>query len=177
MARLRPPSVRGRNILSRDRASETRVDPPVTGIRWHIGCSADRTHENFFAGVAVAARQLAGHRGFTVIVVVTLALGIGATITCFAVLNAVALKPIRSPSRTVSPGCAWLTAADPAARARRWTRSRRSNKPEGPFRVCRHTSTRAVTVAGAGVAERIQAAEVSGTSSPCWVSRCSGADP
>jgi hypothetical protein len=48
----------------------------------------------FLHDLRVAARQLAGHPSFTLIVIVTLALSIGAMTTCFAVLNAVAFRPL-----------------------------------------------------------------------------------
>src|SRR3982750_4330423 len=52
----------------------------------------------------VALRQLSAHPGFVLVVVVTLALGIGATTTCFAVLNGVAFKPLpfADPDRLVA---------------------------------------------------------------------------
>jgi hypothetical protein len=58
----------------------------------------------FLQDLRVAVRQLARHPSFTVIVLVTLALGVGATTTCFSVLNAVALRPIpfADPDRLVS---------------------------------------------------------------------------
>ena len=58
----------------------------------------------FLRDLRVAARQLAGHPSFTLIVVVTLALSIGAMTTCFAVLNAVAFRPLpfTDPDRLVA---------------------------------------------------------------------------
>ena len=52
----------------------------------------------------VAVRQLSAHPGLVLIVVVTLALGIGATTTCFAVLNGVAFKPLpfADPDRLIA---------------------------------------------------------------------------
>src|SRR6476620_8143060 len=52
----------------------------------------------------VAARQLAARPAFALTVIVTLAFGIGATTTCFAVLNAVAFRPIpfADPDRLVA---------------------------------------------------------------------------
>lgn len=54
--------------------------------------------------VRVALRQLARHRAFSAIVLVTLALGIGATATFFSVLNAVAFGPLpfSDPDQLVS---------------------------------------------------------------------------
>ena len=52
----------------------------------------------------VSARQLANRPAFALIVVTTLALGIGATTTCFAVLNALSFKPLpfADPDRLVA---------------------------------------------------------------------------
>jgi putative ABC transport system permease protein len=116
----------------------------------------------FLQELRVAARQLAGHKGFTLIVVATLALGIGATTTCFAVLNAIAFKPIpfADPDRLVGlrlidrsgSGRALLSLDTFAA----------LDQTRGTFAGSAAYGTRAVTVAGAGVAERVQAADVSG---------------
>jgi len=116
----------------------------------------------FLHEVRVAARQVAGRPGFALIVVVTLALGIGATTTCFAVLNAVAFKPIpfADPDRLVG-----LRSID-----RRGSGTSRLSldafaaleQTRGTFSGSAAYATRAVTVAGAGVAERVQLAEVSG---------------
>jgi predicted permease len=114
----------------------------------------------FLQDLRVATRQLAGRPSFTLIVVVTLALGIGATTTGFAVLNAVAFRPIpfADPSRLVG-----VHLVD--------RRSGMSRLPLEGFVALQHTrgtfsgavayGTHPVTVAGAGMAERVQAAEVS----------------
>src|SRR5215213_6649818 len=49
------------------------------------------------------ARQLVEDKGFSVAAILTLALGIGATVTIFTIVNAVLLKnvPYRSPERLV----------------------------------------------------------------------------
>ena len=115
----------------------------------------------FLHDLRVAARQLAGHRSLTLIVIVTLALSIGAMTTCFAVLNAVAFRPLpfSDPDSLVA-----LHLVD--RRGGGWSRL-----PLGSFAALQHGpgvfsgavayGTRAVTVAGAGVAERVQAASVS----------------
>jgi putative ABC transport system permease protein len=109
----------------------------------------------------VAARQLAGHPSFTLIVVVTLALGIGAMTTCFSVLNAVAFRPLpfAEPDR--------LVAVDVVDRQG----SGRSRLPLDAVAALQRTrgvfsgsvayATRTVTVLGPVAAERIQAGEVS----------------
>ena len=109
----------------------------------------------------VAARQLAGHRSFALVVVVTLALGVGAVTTCFAILNAVAFRPLpfTDPDRLVA-----VHLVD--RRGGGWSRL-----PLDAFAALEHLpatfsgsvayDTRAVTLTGAGVAERVPAAAVS----------------
>ena len=96
------------------------------------------------------------------IVVVTLALGIGATTTCFSVLNAVAFRPIpfADPDHLVAvnlvdrrgSGMSRISLDTFAA----------VQQTRGVFSGSVAYSARTVTVAGASVAERVQAAEVSG---------------
>jgi putative ABC transport system permease protein len=109
----------------------------------------------------VATRQLAAHPSFTFIVIVTLALGIGATTTCFAILNAVAFRA--------------LPFADPDRLAAVQVLDRRTSGASGlsldAFTALEHSpgvfsgsvayGVRTVTVAGAVPAGRTQAAEVS----------------
>jgi putative ABC transport system permease protein len=116
----------------------------------------------FLQDLRVAVRQLARHPSFTVIVLVTLALGVGATTTCFSVLNAVALRPIpfADPDRLVS-----VHLVDRL-------RSARSLASLDTFAALQQTrdalsgsvayATRVVTATGGGVAERVPATEVSG---------------
>lgn len=116
----------------------------------------------FLQELRVAARQLAGRPGFTLVVVTTLALGIGATTTCFAVLNGLAFRPMpfSDPDRLVgfylvdSRGFGGSSVSLNAFSALEQTR--------GTFSGSAAYETRAVTVAGAGLAERVQVAEVSG---------------
>ncbi len=80
--------------------------------------------EGLWQDLRLAFRRLARNRGFTVAACVTLALGVGASTTAFATLDAVALHPYdwRSPERLVavhSTRLAWR--ADPKA-ARTWNR-------------------------------------------------------
>src|SRR5947207_2549246 len=116
----------------------------------------------FLEELRVAARQLAGRPGFSLIVVVTLALGIGATTTCFAVLNAIAFRPIpfADPDR--------LVAVRPIDH-RGSGRSRLSldtfaalQQTRGTFAGAAAYGTRAATVAGAGVAQQVEVARIAG---------------
>jgi putative ABC transport system permease protein len=109
----------------------------------------------------VAVRQLSAHPGLVLIVVVTLALGIGATTTCFAVLNGVAFKPLpfADPDRLIAFNLADRQTA-------RWSRPSVDTftalqQVKGAWSAAGAYDTGLVSVAGAGIADRIQAAEVS----------------
>ena len=108
----------------------------------------------------VASRQLAGHPGFTIIVVLTLAFGIGATTTGFAVLNAVAFKPIpfADPDRLVA---VQVVDRRDGGRSPLSLDTFAALKDVSGFSGSAAYDTRAVTVAGSGAAERLQAAEIS----------------
>src|SRR5215831_9741287 len=114
---------------------------------------------SFLRDVRVAARQLASRPGFALVVVITLALGIGAATTCFALLNGVALKaiPFADPDRLVG-----VRSIDRDGAARlaleRFTALERTRSI---FSGAAAYDTRAMTVAGNGVAERVQAADIS----------------
>src|SRR5215204_6494091 len=58
---------------------------------------------NIWRDLRYGARQLVADKGFSVAAILTLALGIGATITIFTIVNAVLLKnvPYREPERLV----------------------------------------------------------------------------
>lgn len=111
--------------------------------------------------VRVALRQLARRRTFTIIVLATLALGIGATTTFFSILNGVALRPLPFPEAER------LVAVDRAARAG----SIRSRLSRDQFASVRESSvvagavayvSRTVTFSDDLGAARTTAAEISG---------------
>ncbi len=110
----------------------------------------------------VSVRQLRNRPGFALIVMTTLALGIGATTTCFAVLNALAFRPLpfADPDR--------LVAMRPTDR-RGTSRSGLTLDTFAALEQARTTfagvaayGTRDATVAGAGVARRAQVTSVAG---------------
>jgi len=108
----------------------------------------------------VAARQLANRPAFASIVVATLALGIGATTTCFAVLNALSFRPLpfADPDRLVGVR---LVDRRESARLSLGTFAA-LQQTRGTFSGVAAYVTRDVSVAGAGVARRVPVASVAG---------------
>ncbi len=67
----------------------------VTAMKEKVtGADAALTLESLFADVRYGLRQLVRNRGFAVIAVMTLALGIGATTGIFSILNAWIIQPL-----------------------------------------------------------------------------------
>ncbi|HEY2434574.1 MAG TPA: ADOP family duplicated permease [Vicinamibacterales bacterium] len=110
----------------------------------------------------VAARMLARRPGFALVVIITLALGIGAMTTCFAVLNAVAFRPlpfadpdrlvaVRTIDRRTSGGSP--LSLDTFATLR---------QSDATFAGLAAYRTHAATVAGPGLARQVQVAHVAG---------------
>jgi putative ABC transport system permease protein len=118
--------------------------------------------DSLLQDVRFAARQLTEHAGFTAIVLLTLALGTGATTTCFSLLSAFALRPLPffEPERLIAVQALERSAGGLAA------------PTFDTFGTLRETSgllsdsvayaSRSATVAGSAAAERIAVAEVSG---------------
>src|SRR4029079_13567435 len=78
--------------------------------------------------IRYAARSLRQHRAFSLTVVLTLALGIGANATIFSLVDALLLRPlpVGHPERLVTIG-------DPAAVTSRWTGSPLTDYVSHPF--------------------------------------------
>src|SRR5689334_8779754 len=74
--------------------------------------------ETLLQDVRYAARSLRQHRAFSVTVILTLALGIGANTTIFALVDALLLRPL-----PVGHPEGLVTIGDPAAVGSRWTGS------------------------------------------------------
>jgi len=73
------------------------VKEEIRGAGW------EATVETFWQDLRYGVRQLKRNPGFTVVVVITLALGIGANSTVFSVLNGLLLRalPVPEPERLV----------------------------------------------------------------------------
>ncbi|AXC12494.1 permease [Acidisarcina polymorpha] len=77
------------------RAARLRFGNPVAMREKTMGADAALSLEGFWLDVKFALRQLKRSPGFAVTAMVTLALGIGANIVVFGVLNAVILHPLK----------------------------------------------------------------------------------
>ncbi len=86
------------------RAAARKHFGPVTQIKEaHRDNRGLPSIESFFKDLRYAVRMLVKHPGFTLVAVITLALGIGVNTTLFTAFNAVALKPlpVRDPYHVV----------------------------------------------------------------------------
>jgi putative ABC transport system permease protein len=117
---------------------------------------------NFFQDVRVAVRQIGRQRAFSTIVIVTVALGIGATTTFFSVLNAFVFRPLpySDPARLIS-----VHAADPVRAHRselRYEAFSGLSQSGALFRSAVAYASRDYNASGAGSAVRATGTEVSG---------------
>jgi putative ABC transport system permease protein len=118
--------------------------------------------DNLLRDIRFAARQLAATPGFTAIVLLTLALGTGATTTCFSLLSAFALRPLpfADPDRLVSILVMERSAGGPSAPT--FETFRAVSQTAGLMSGSVAYAARSVTVSGSVAAEQIPAAEISG---------------
>jgi putative ABC transport system permease protein len=119
------------------------------------------TMEGVIQDVRVALRQLERHRAFSVIVLVTLALGIGATSTFFSILNAVAFRPLPfpDPHRLISIQRTGPSGISPRIPFEAFDELRNARNPTSS--VVAYVP-RMLTLSGRGPAEQAPAAEISG---------------
>ena len=62
-----------------------------------------KRHPNFRSDLRFAARQLRSHPGFTIVGILTLALGIGASTAIFSAVNPILFKPLPYPHPEPDP--------------------------------------------------------------------------
>ena len=117
--------------------------------------------DSFLKDIRYGVRGLLKRPGFTVIVVVTLALGIGANTTIFSVVNAVLLRPLpyKEPDRLIrvwesNPGRGWPEFSTSAPNFKDW------QKQQTVFEQLAAQELSTFNLAGDGPPERIAAASV-----------------
>jgi len=108
-----------------------------------------------------AVRQMWRQRSFSAIVIVTLALGVGAATTAFSILNAVALKPpsYSDVERLVS---VYTSTRDSGGRAPVPAGAVADLSAIGVFQSAVAYATRGVNAGGTASAERLNSAEITG---------------
>jgi predicted permease len=118
----------------------------------------------------IALRQLLKNPGFTAVVVLTLALGIGANSALFSVVYAVLLKPLpyREPGRLVQVQSSVAVQGKPVQTWAYWSFPKFEilRDHNRLFAQVAASADRELTVTGGGEAERLQAEEVSSSYFP-----------
>ncbi len=118
--------------------------------------------DHLFQDLRFGARSLARDRGFAVVPVLTLALGVGVTTAMFTVVNGVLFRPLPffEPDRLVAVGIETpgQTSGDPYVMDEHFLELRRQSSPFAE--VTTYMSYPPVTLSGAGEAARMSAAFV-----------------
>jgi putative ABC transport system permease protein len=119
--------------------------------------------------IRYAGRMLLKSRGFTLVAIVTLALGIGANTAIFSVANALLLRPLpyAHPERLVLVYAARADAAG-AIQPFSFPRATFLGEKSRAFSGFAPFTSENFNLTGRGDPEQLSAARVGGTSSMCW---------